>query len=50
MGNSPQIVVEIGDLQAGWATVTITAGRQRVQVRCSHVVDSLGEVLRGLAG
>jgi len=50
VGNLPHITVEIQDLQAGWATVIVTAGRQRVHVRCSQVVDSLGDLLRGLAG
>jgi hypothetical protein len=42
--------VEIVDLHAGWATVIITTGKQRVEVQCSHVVDSLSDLLGGLAG
>ncbi|MEW6252134.1 MAG: hypothetical protein AB1716_15960 [Planctomycetota bacterium] len=42
--------VEIGELEAGWATVSITAGPQGMHFRWGYqCCDSLGDFVRGLA-
>ncbi len=50
MNDSPPISVNITDLDSGWATLTLVAGRKQIQVACSNVIDSLGDLLRGLGG
>jgi len=34
---------------SGWAEIEITCGKQHVHATCSWVVDSLGDIIRGLA-
>ncbi len=44
------LTVTLDAVQAGWGTLVLRAGCQCVEIRCSHVEDCFGDLIRGLAG
>ena len=50
MTRQDQLTFDIKLLEAtnGWAEITISSGQQRISAICSNLLDTLGDIIRGL--